>query len=75
MRGFSAPPFSFFSWKICVRTIDTYRHPADGRNAHTVYWLDLLDERADRADLNNDHEVNVLDASIVGTEWMNTAWR
>lgn len=31
-------------------------------------------ERADRADLNNDCKVNILDAVIIGTCWGHTAW-
>ena len=31
-------------------------------------------ERADGADLNNDCEINVLDAVIIGANWRHTAW-
>jgi hypothetical protein len=32
------------------------------------------DQRADKADLNNDCKVNILDAVIIGTCWGHTAW-
>jgi hypothetical protein len=37
-------------------------------------WRDLPNEWADRADLNNDHVVNILDMVIIGTRWKDKAW-
>jgi len=37
-------------------------------------WTGADADKKDRADLNNDCEINILDAALVGANWRHTAW-